>query len=83
MFYSVPSSQRQMPLNDSAPAGRSHSQTMIDRLMTVFLREVETGRDRPYTLAPGEFPSKIGVFCDESGDRCLACRSASQPLAVS
>ncbi|MEU4234895.1 hypothetical protein AB0F17_62370 [Nonomuraea sp. NPDC026600] len=56
---------------------------MIDRLMTVFLREVETGRDRPYTLAPGEFPSKIGVFCDESGDRCLACRSASQPLAVS
>jgi hypothetical protein len=35
--------------------------------MTVFLRDEATGQDRPYQLAPDEFPSQIGVFCDGCG----------------
>jgi hypothetical protein len=35
--------------------------------MNVYLRDPETGQDRPYQLAPDEYPSQISVFCDGCG----------------
>ncbi|MGA4995841.1 hypothetical protein [Nonomuraea bangladeshensis] len=40
---------------------------MADRPMTVYLRDPETGQDRPYQLADDEYPSSIGVICDGCG----------------